>query len=201
MCARFEQQIGPAQSQELFLTLGVTITPSETATAPTIRPTDRALVVVQTGVLRAHFGLHWTGRPMVLNARSETLRERPTFRRLLDKGRAIVPLAGFYEKSTLFRGRDTAQASPSLLLGAALIDEARDSFVLLTQPADEVVSPIHPRMPVLMGPLGATQWLTEGTLVQNRIALEVVPAPQPPAGTTSARRVVQNPLFEQGRLD
>lgn len=201
MCARFEQQIGPAQKQELFLALGVTVTPSATGTAPTIRPTDRALIVAQSGVLLARFGLHWTGRPMVLNARSETLRERPTFSRLLHRGRAIVPLNGFYEKSTLFRGRGAAPVGPSLLLGAALIDEAYDSFVLLTQPADEVVAPIHPRMPVLMGPLGATQWLTDGTLVHDRIAVEVVPAPQPPARTTSARRVVQNPLFEQGRLD
>ncbi|WP_298335147.1 SOS response-associated peptidase family protein [Ferrimicrobium sp.] len=201
MCARFEQQIGPAQNQELFLALGVTVTPSATGTDPTIHPTDRALVVAQSGVLLARFGLHWTGRPMVLNARSETLRERPTFSRLLHRGRAIVPLNGFYEKSTLFRGRDTARATLPLLLGAALVDDASDSFVILTQPADEIVSPIHPRMPVLMGPLGATQWLTDGTLVHERIAVEVVPALQPPARTTSARRVVQNPLFEQGRLD
>ncbi|WP_298207432.1 SOS response-associated peptidase family protein [Ferrimicrobium sp.] len=201
MCGRFEQQIGPTQSYELLFALGIATTRSNAGTAPTIRPTDHALVVTQSEAIRATFGLQRPGRPLLLNARSETLSERPTFRRLLDLGRAIVPLSGFYESGprgpTLFRARAASTATAPLLLATALFDASSDSFVIVTQPADEVVAPTHSRMPVLVGTAGAKQWLAHGTFVPEHIALEVH-ATTPPA---SARRGAPDPLFEQGRLD
>ncbi|MBA2276776.1 MAG: SOS response-associated peptidase [Chloroflexia bacterium] len=123
-----------------------------------------------------HWGLipRWTKpgtRPkaMPINARAETLTEKPMFRGLLRHRRCLVPISGFYEwkrtgsaKQPYFIHDRTA---PGLLL-AGLYDEAPgpaeepiQSFAIITTAANERVAPLHDRMPAMLDAEAAAEWM------------------------------------------
>lgn len=110
--------------------------------------------------------------PRPINARSETLRDRPFFRELLDRRRCLVPADSFFEWRA---GRDQPGRGPLrfLLAGrrpfalAGLWDcrldpaghTALETFVILTVAANECVRPVHDRMPVILQPFDEEAWL------------------------------------------
>ncbi len=200
MCARFEQQLGPVECQLLLAELGVIITAPEPQ-EETIRPTDYAYVVSKDMATRATFGLRRPRGPIILNARSETIHERPTFRRLLDTGRALIPMNSFYEPGpVLFSPSNTS----SMLLAAGLIDLSNQAFVILTRDADRYVRHFHERMPVLSTPDDAHTWLDDGVLPRGLIPLNSTPDPAPRGAWTRRTKTQPDelgPLFEQGRFE
>ena len=62
-----------------------------------VRPTDTATVLAPGGALALGFGLRLASGRLVLNARAETVLEKPLFRRLVLAGRVVVPAQCFYE--------------------------------------------------------------------------------------------------------
>ncbi|KJE77803.1 SOS response-associated peptidase family protein [Ferrimicrobium acidiphilum] len=206
MCARFEQNIGPAECHQLLLTLGLTmVVPSPRA--PTVLPTDQAIVFSRERIFQASFGFRRVGRPMLINARSESMHERPTFRRLLDRGRALVPMNGFYESGPAGIVLFSPSATTPLIFAAGLVDYSLQSFVILTRDADEFVAPIHGRMPALVRPSNALSWLVDGVLQYDAIALDTTTLPTSERKNrqlktaTNAQCDEPGPLFEQGRLE
>lgn len=123
-----------------------------------------------------HWGLipSWTKpgeKPKVtpINARSETIAEKPMFRNLVKHRRCIVPANGFYEwKRTggpkqpyLIHMRDEP-----IMLMAGLWDERRQddgepqgSYTILTGSANDAMAQIHDRMPVILHPDDAGDWM------------------------------------------
>lgn len=109
-----------------------------------------------------------TGR-FLINARVETASSKPAFRDAWSRRRCIVPADGFYEWTGPARKRQPVWFHPEegdLLLLAGLYEEARSRdgdatrrFVILTRDADEVVAPIHDRMPVILSPAEIDAWL------------------------------------------
>ena len=103
------------------------------------------------------------GQP-IINARSETAAVLPAFRRAVSEARCLVPADGFYEWQG---GR--AERRPlwfhdpagNHLAFAGLAFERRGSlsFVILTTVANDLMRPVHDRMPVLLAPDGAAAWL------------------------------------------
>jgi putative SOS response-associated peptidase YedK len=211
MCARFEQNIGPAECNQLLLALGLAIAAPNFSLAPTIRPTDRAVVLSRERIFQASFGFHRAGKPMIINARSETVHERPSFRRLLDLGRTLVPMNGFYESgptgTTLFSAPAEPHTNTPLILAAALVDYSLQSFVILTQEADDIVRPIHDRMPVLIRLSSALGWLADGAIEHDAITLDTTTLPTPGRRNQRTKTVASpqcdgpDPRFEQGRLE
>lgn len=109
------------------------------------------------------------GRPIApINARAETLLEKPMFRSLVGKQRCLVPANGFYEwqrhdgrkQPYRIRLRDDA------LFGlAGLYDESPDgvaSFTIVTTTPNELVAPLHDRMPAILHPEDEADWLSRG---------------------------------------
>jgi putative SOS response-associated peptidase YedK len=99
------------------------------------------------------------------NARSETVREKPTFAALWQKGRrCLVPASGFYEwPEVKVKGQPPFQvtAPKSECFGFAGLWIKRGdlvTFTILTQPASPALSSIHSRMPVAFLPSQADQW-------------------------------------------
>lgn len=105
----------------------------------------------------------------LINARAESAAERRSFRDALRRRRCLVLADGFYEwrsdgaRTTpyLFRLR-----SPRPLAFAALWEpraradsRVRDACVILTRPADDVVAPVHDRMPVILADGPRDAWL------------------------------------------
>jgi putative SOS response-associated peptidase YedK len=109
-------------------------------------------------------------QPPPINARAETLLDRPLFRGSVRRNRCIVPASGFYEWQTVpgaklkqpwyFRGKHIG------LLGFAGFSahdaEGQNTFLIITTKANELMAPIHDRMPVILSPEGEAIWLDRG---------------------------------------
>lgn len=125
------------------------------------------------------------GRPLlVANARAETITSRPAFRDAVKHRRCLVPADGFFEWRRagkerfpmLFRRRDEAPFFFAGLWRPAPA-EGPASFVIVTTTPNELVSPVHDRMPVLLDEAGSRAWLGEEVLPNDRIAALCVPFP------------------------
>lgn len=110
-----------------------------------------------------------------INARSEELEQKPTFRGALAKRRAIVPASGYYEWQKLGDAKQPFYIHPAddtPLFFAGLYEWWRNpaladgdpqrwvlSFTILTRDATGPLQEIHDRMPVFMDPDYADAWL------------------------------------------
>ena len=135
-------------------------------------PTDAAAVLTRTesgiGPKVMCWGYPLTGtKRSVINARSESMSERPLFRK---SKKCLIPCTGFYEWEKHENGKTkyliTTLASRFFYL-AGLYDSftskgvTTDRFVIVTAPACEHMQKIHCRMPLIV-PKGKTEaWLGE----------------------------------------
>jgi putative SOS response-associated peptidase YedK len=130
----------------------------------------------QAEVRGMHWGLipKWTKpgeRPKVtpINARAETIAEKPMFRSLVKYRRCIVPANGFYEWKRVGSRKQPFFIEPAegeLMLFAGLFDEAKGaddepiaSFTIITTEANDAVSGLHDRMPVILDDDDLEAWL------------------------------------------
>ena len=126
-------------------------------------------------VLEARWGLipKWVDRPFdfkanLFNARSETLLEKPSFKRPFKSQRCIVPTSGFYEWKKVGSAKQPYYIHPKderPLALAGLWDhwekdgEAITSFTVLTTSPNTLMSTLHDRMPVILEPDAFSSWL------------------------------------------
>ncbi|EMT54213.1 hypothetical protein I532_01365 [Brevibacillus borstelensis AK1] len=106
----------------------------------------------------------------MINARAETLTEKPAFRNLFARKRCLIPADGFYEWKITDRGKQPMRITMrngELFAFAGLFDtwtrpdgqKVHTCTIITTQP-NEVVKDIHDRMPVILrGPEEEAIWL------------------------------------------
>jgi putative SOS response-associated peptidase YedK len=107
--------------------------------------------------------------PPLINARSETVAEKPVFRNALRQRRCLVPADGFYEwqnrrgvkQPFCFRIRDHRPFAFAALWERWCAPEGGrvDSCAILTTSANDLVQPVHDRMPVILRPGSFASWL------------------------------------------
>ena len=152
-----------------------------------IAPGQMVPVIIAQGanrVMLMRWGLipHWakdekTAYKMI-NARVETLTERPAFRSLLAAHRCLVPASGFYEWKA--EGRDKTPhyiypRSHEFFAFAGLYDvwttpdgDELYTFTIMTKEADDFMAQLHHRMPVILERDLEDDWLdTETTSPQK----------------------------------
>jgi len=137
--------------------------------------------------------------PKLANARAESVAEKPVFRDAFRRRRCVLPASGFYEWEArgktrlpwLFRRRDE---QPLLLAGLWDSWRAPDGGVLesctvVTIEPNELVRPIHDRMPAILAPEQCDLWLDPAEQTPARLAplLRPLPAEQLTAGRVSQR--------------
>lgn len=96
------------------------------------------------------------GAPLLVNARAETLAQKPTFREAFRHRRCLVPATGFYEWEKrgharlpwLFRRVDAAPFAFAALWEPTA--EHEPAALIITTPANALMAPIHHRMPALL---------------------------------------------------
>jgi putative SOS response-associated peptidase YedK len=133
-----------------------------------IHETTNKLALMQWGLIPV-----WAREPKassgLINARIEGIQEKPTFRRAVHKRRCLVPCDGFYEwkkekggKTPYFICRKDRQ-----LFAMAGIYELWDApanavvggYAILTTRSNELMEPIHNRMPVILPEELEEAWL------------------------------------------
>jgi len=110
----------------------------------------------------------------LINARCETVADKPAFRTAVRRRRCLVVADGFYEwQKTAGRGKQPyyfhlANEGPLAFAGLwerwmgprdAPTAEPLESCTIITTAANELVGPVHERMPVIVDPVDYTQWL------------------------------------------
>jgi putative SOS response-associated peptidase YedK len=105
----------------------------------------------------------------LINARSETIDTKPTFRRLLSQNRCIIPANGYFEWQKHEGGKIPYYfhaPDSDLLSFAGLFDTWKDaegveiqSYTILTRQANKQVDSIHHRMPVIVLDNQIEKWL------------------------------------------
>jgi putative SOS response-associated peptidase YedK len=126
----------------------------------------------------------------LINARAETLDEKPSFRGLLAHKRCLVPADGFYEWKQLegkakkqlyrFQRRD---ARPFCFAGLwdlwqGMGGKAVYTFTVITTTANGLVDQVHARMPALLDEATQLRWIASGALspMERRTLLQPYPA-------------------------
>lgn len=125
----------------------------------------------------------------MINARAETLAEKPSFRDAFAKRRCLIPTSGFYEWSKT--GRSAKQPfyfylKEKPVFGFAGLweewleiasGELLETFTIITTAANEVLKPVHDRMPVIIKAENYEEWLDPN--VKSSEKLEKLLAPYP----------------------
>lgn len=110
-------------------------------------------------------------RYRTINARSETVAEKPSFRDAYKKRRCLIPATGFYEWQKTDGGKVPYHIVPKdgLWAFAGLWerwekgDEPLETFTILTTQAAKSIEHIHPRMPSILEPEDYDAWLDTET--------------------------------------
>ncbi len=125
-----------------------------------IRPTNKALIIDSSGAARGlHWGIPapWDGKPLI-NARSETLTQKQTFRPLLEN-RCLVPADAYFEwrKDGKQRLKNRISLKNGEVIGfAGLI--SGEHFTILTCEPSPSIAHIHNRMPVILPKTAKNEW-------------------------------------------
>lgn len=197
MCGRYTQTSDPAKLTQRFH-LG----PSETEIARryNIAPTHDAPVVANddpTKLRLMRWGLipAWSkdvaiGNRMI-NARAETLAEKPSFRKPFERRRCLVLADGFYEWRKVDGARTKVpmrfvlkNREPFAFAGLWDVWHGPDgselaSFTIITTEANELLRPVHDRMPAILRPEDEKQWLDPSLI--DPVSLTPILQPYPTA--------------------
>lgn len=137
-------------------------------------PADSAAVLAQTpggyrpDVMRWGYPMRGSSR-RIINARSETLSEKPMFLKSLIARKCLIPCTGFYEWRKHEGAKQKFMICPEgqrFFYLAGLFNtfyedqQMYDHFVIITAPANEKMEHIHHRMPLIVPKTHIKYWLT-----------------------------------------
>jgi putative SOS response-associated peptidase YedK len=174
MCGRFGLWVPPDDLEQRFdaeLTFEYepryNIAPEGPGIAAVRDETPREIDRLQWGLLPA-----WVDDPDefpdLINARAESLAEKPSFREAYEHRRCLIPASSFYEwtdrrgRSVPYRVGPTDQevfAMAGLWETGSVNGETVATAAIITTDANEVVTDIHDRMPVILDPHDESRWL------------------------------------------
>ena len=177
MCGRFTLTVDPADLQDVFADF---IFPPQFAPRYNIAPTQPVLAVPNDGKNKADFFLwglipSWSKDPAIanklINARGETVAEKPSFHGSFKYKRCLIPADGFYEwKAQVGQKTKTPyfihMKDRKPFAFAGLWDEwhspdgdtLRTCTIITTAP-NELMSTLHNRMPVILDKTSFEVWL------------------------------------------
>jgi len=179
MCGRFSLALDPEELREVF---GLVETPTLWIPRYNIAPTQPVAVITDAARPKLDY-MRWGLVPSwakdisigqkLINARAETIREKPSFRSAFSRRRCLIPADGFFEwKKTEGSKKTPAEpyyfrlrgGKPFAFAGLWEIwhspegDELKTCTILTTD-ANELVGTVHQRMPILFEVDEAWMWL------------------------------------------
>lgn len=124
--------------------------------------------------------------PTLVNARAETLHAKPAFEDAFRFRRCLVPADGFYEWRRERGGKQpyyvrSADGRPLAFAGLwerwTGSDEAVESCTIVTTDANELLRPLHDRMPVILDAEARERWMDPRLRVPDALAELLLPCP------------------------
>jgi putative SOS response-associated peptidase YedK len=213
MCGRFTltADMNTLQSTFPWMEMSVSLNPRFN-----IAPTQPISVIINNGKNQLNqyiWGLipSWAKDPSIgnrmINARAETLTEKPSFRTAFIKRRCLILADGFFEwkketgksktpyyffhhdrKPFAFAGLwDTWHPDPE--------NEVRSCTIITTEP-NELISPIHNRMPVILPSLYYTSWLDPAFQNPTQLSSMLKPYPAELISSQPVSSLVNNPNMD-----
>ncbi|MGH8807377.1 MAG: SOS response-associated peptidase [Noviherbaspirillum sp.] len=177
MCGRFVMTHGPDDLEAWFDAVFMpdvdsryNIAPGSTILAIRATPEGRAGSLMRWGFIPG-WAKDPKAVPMLINARGETLAEKPMFRQAFRHRRCLIPASGFYEWKAVPGQKSKQPFYISFRDGkpmafAGLWENARtangtmvDTCAIITTSANAVVAPIHERMPLIIDRRDWDTWL------------------------------------------
>jgi putative SOS response-associated peptidase YedK len=124
----------------------------------------------------------------MINARAETVAAMPAWRTAFRKRRCLTPADGFYEWRQTGSGKQPCyirMRNARVFAFAGLwecrtgYDERIESCSIIVTETNEIIRPVHERMPVIVAPEDYLQWLDPAVANGERITLLLRPYPAP----------------------
>ena len=187
---RFQLKMSPPNLSPRY-----NIAPSQQVPA-ILNQAPRELQLVRWGLIPS-----WAKDPAIgyrmINARAETLADKPAFRRPLQRQRCLIPADGFYEWQRLGARKVPhwiRLMSGEVFVFAGLWDTWTDpktngamtSCTIITTTPNKLLAPIHDRMPVILPRDSEATWLSDGLSSEQACAmLKPYPAAQMKASPVS----------------
>jgi putative SOS response-associated peptidase YedK len=181
MCGRFTQMATWKELVEYFNLVGAK--PAEVTPRYNVAPSQQVAVVREDAEGKRHLAfLRWgfipswskDGKIAPINAMSETVGEKPMFRSAFKKRRCLLAATGFYEWKKVgskkqpvhFRLRSRHPFGFAGIWETWHTSEGEEveTCALLTTEPNELVKPVHNRMPVILAPKDYEQWLDPAML-------------------------------------
>jgi putative SOS response-associated peptidase YedK len=112
---------------------------------------------------------------LLINARAESVKDRPTFRGSFEQGRCVLPAAGFYEwDKSKEKVTFTVPDKPILYLAGIWRPYGPEQrFVILTREANASMSPVHDRMPLILTKEEVEPWVSERAEAERLLVKEL----------------------------
>jgi putative SOS response-associated peptidase YedK len=199
MCGRFVAAAPPDQIARYF---GAEAPEALLAPNYNVAPTHDVYAVLEDGSARRVEALHWGLVPRwakdpsignkMINARAETLATKNAYKSAFRSRRCIIPADGFYEWKAI-PGQKTKQpyfihrndGEPMAFAGLWEVWRSKQdpeqgelhSCTVITGEPNEVVRPIHDRMPVMLPPSAWDTWLDPAVDDLDLLGRLLVPAP------------------------
>jgi putative SOS response-associated peptidase YedK len=186
-----------------------------------IAPTQMAPVVVVEGGKVVLKPMRWGLVPFwakdvsignrMINARAETVKEKPAYRTPLKRRRCLVVADSFYEWQKLPNSklkqpmrillRDEAPFGFAGLWDSWTAPDGSEleTFTIITAQPNELVAPIHERMAVILPPDRHAEWLDPAHQNIDQVAKLLVPFPAEQMTTHPVSTLINNPKVEDAR--
>lgn len=211
MCGRYSQQ----QSAEIIAEVFQVDNVLPLKPRYNIAPTQSVATILQTAKNRQFKLLHWGLIPSwakdtkisskLINARAETVAEKPSFRSAFRRQRCLILADGFYEwqqqedkqkQPFYFRMSDQ---SPFAFAGlwehwkAQETGETIESCTIITTEPNELMKSVHNRMPVILEPKNYDLWLDREVKKLELLQPLLKPYPAEEMTTFAVSKVVNKP--------
>lgn len=220
MCGRFtqkaklneiENEFKISISQDTLFKPRYNIAPTQIIPAVLEQDGERIINGLKWGLI-----LHWSKddsfASKLINARAETLAEKPSFRDAFKKHRCIIPASGFYEWNKKSSGakqpfyfylKDKAVFGFAGLWEEWLDKESGEQIetcTIITTEANKVLEPVHDRMPVILKPKDYDEWLDEKQSDTDKLQKLLAPFPAKEMASHAVSRAVNTPSSDSPEL-
>jgi putative SOS response-associated peptidase YedK len=216
MCGRYTLTVDAAVLAELFELEPLTeLTPRYNISPTQIVPIVRAEATGRREWATVRWGLipSWAKdagiASRLINARAETAADKPSFRSAMKRRRCLVPADGFYEWTATNDGKQPhhirfRDRRPFAFAGlweswAPSGAEPVESCTILTTEANDLIAPLHERMPVILPTTRFDGWLASGGLDPDVAETMFLPHPAEGLEAVPVSTLVNSPRNDSPR--